>query len=136
MDMIRVIFQTIAIFALPLIIVGFPVYGLIKRVAVYEEFVTGAKEGFNVSVRIIPYLVAIMFAIGMFRASGAMGYLMEFLRGPLALIGFPAEMVPMAIVRPLSGSGSIAVLADMIRQHGADSIYVKMAATIFGSTET
>jgi spore maturation protein B len=136
METIQTIFKVFATFALPLIVVGFPLYGLLRKVNVYEEFVTGAKEGFNVSVRIIPYLVAILFAIGMFRASGAMQYLMDWLSKPLALVGFPAELVPMAIVRPLSGSGSVAVLADMIRTHGIDSIYVKMAATIFGSTET
>src|SRR4051812_11234223 len=128
--------ELIALFILPVLIVGLPVYGLIKRVAVYEKFVEGAKDGFNTSVRIIPYLVAILFAIAMFRASGAMSFLQEGLRTPLSWIGMPPEVLPMAIVRPLTGSGSLAVLADMVKTYGPDSLIVKMAGTIYGSTET
>jgi spore maturation protein B len=123
-------------FVIPIILVGFPLYGLYKRVPVYEAFVEGAKEGFNVAVRIIPYLVAILFAIAMFRASGAMDFLTDALRPLLAMIGFPAEVLPMAIIRPLTGSGSAGVVVDMIDRYGEDSILVKMAATMFGSTET
>jgi spore maturation protein B len=126
----------VAVFVLPLLIVGIPVLGLLRRVPVYESFVEGAKDGFTTAVRILPYLVAILFAIAMFRASGALGLLQEGLRKPLSLIGFPPEVLPMAIVRPLTGSGSVGVLADMVKQYGADSIFVKIAATIYGSTET
>lgn len=126
----------LSFFVIPLMLVGFPLYGLYKRVPVYESFVEGAKEGFGVAVRIIPYLVAILFAIGMFRASGAMDFLTEALRPVLALVGFPAEVLPMAIIRPLTGSGSAAVLAEMISVYGEDSLFVKMAAVMFGSTET
>lgn len=118
------------------LIVGLPLYGLFRRVPVYEAFVDGAKDGFAVAVRIIPYLVAILFAIAMFRASGAMTVLVEALRTPLAAIGFPPEVLPMAIVRPLSGSGSAAVLVDIQQEHGATSTITRIAATIFGSTET
>jgi len=121
---------------LVLLIVGLPLYGLIRRVPVYETFVDGAKDGFNVAVRIIPYLVAILFAIAMFRASGAMTELINLLRTPLGAIGFPPEVLPMAIVRPLSGSGSAAVLVDIQAQHGTNSLITQIAATIFGSTET
>ena len=96
----------------------------------------GAKEGFQVAVRIIPYLVAILFAIAMFRASGAMDFLARALAPVLGLIGFPPEVLPMAIIRPLTGSGSAGIVVDMIRQYGEDSIFVKMAAVMFGSTET
>src|SRR3954464_1660496 len=113
-------------FIIPLMLVLIPLYGMFKRVAVYEEFVTGAKEGFQVAVRIIPYLVAILFAIGMFRASGAMQYLMDMLRPVLSPLGIPPEIIPMAITRPLSGGGSLGVLKDMINAHGLDSIFVKM----------
>lgn len=136
MDTFRQIMQIVPIVILPLILIGFPLYGLYKRVPVYEEFVTGAKEGFNVAVRIIPYLVAILVAIGMFRASGAMDFLIEGLRPALSFVGIPPEILPMAITRPLTGSGSVGVLADMTKQYGADSVIVKMAATMFGSTET
>lgn len=129
-------FQIIAVFILPVLIVIFPLYGLIKKVKVYEEFVEGAKEGFDIAVRIIPYLVAILFAIGMFRASGAMEWFITGLDPVLSFVGFPPEVLPMAIIRPLTGSGSLGVLADMIRTYGEDSLIVKMASTMFGSTET
>ena len=136
MEPIRSLISLLAYFVIPVIVVGFPLYGLYKRVPVYESFVEGAKEGFNVSVRIIPYLVAILFAIGMFRASGAMDFLVTSLNPLLTLIGFPGEVLPMAIIRPLTGSGSAGLVADMINQYGEDSLFVKMAATMFGSTET
>jgi spore maturation protein B len=136
METLRNIISLLSFFVLPLIVVGFPLYGLIKRVPVYESFVEGAKEGFQVAVRIIPYLVAILFAIGMFRASGAMDFLIRALDPMLAFVGFPPEVLPMAIIRPLTGSGSAGIVVDMIRQYGEDSIFVKMAAVMFGSTET
>ncbi len=128
--------QTIAAFILPLIIVMIPLYGLLKKVQVYEVFVEGAREGFQIGVRIIPYLVAILFAIGMFRESGAMDFFMMALGPVLGWVGFPVEVLPMAIFRPLTGSGSVGVLADMVATYGEDSLFVKMAATMFGSTET
>lgn len=136
MDTVRSIIEVVSVFVLPLLIVGFPLYGLIKRVPVYEEFVEGAKDGFKVAVTIIPYLVAILFAIGMFRASGAMEFMVEGLRPVLGWIGVPPEVLPMMIIRPLTGSGSAAIVLDMIQQFGEDSILVKMVATMFGSTET
>ncbi len=136
MEIVRSIIDILSVFVLPAMIVGFPLYGLLKRVPVYEEFVEGAKEGFDVAVTIIPYLVAILFAIGMFRASGAMDFLIDGLRPVLTLVGIPAEVIPMGIIRPLTGSGSAAVVLDMINQFGEDSLLVKMAATMFGSTET
>ena len=136
MDTVRNAINLLSYFIIPLMLVGFPLYGLYKRVPVYESFVEGGKEGFQVAVRIIPYLVAILFAIAMFRASGAMEALTRALNPLLSLIGFPAELLPMAIIRSLSGSGSAALVADMIKQYGEDSIYVKMAAVMFGSSET
>ncbi len=136
MDTVRSIIEIVSVFVLPLLIVGFPLYGLIKKVPVYEEFVEGAKDGFKVAVTIIPYLVAILFAIGMFRASGAMEFMVEGLRPVLGWIGVPPEVLPMMIIRPLTGSGSAAIVLDMIQQFGEDSILVKMVATMFGSTET
>jgi len=136
MEAVRQAIQLASFFVIPAMLVGFPLYGLYKRVPVYEAFVEGAKEGFQVAVRIIPYLVAILFAIGMFRASGAMDFLASALQPVLSLVGFPAEVLPMAIIRPLTGSGSAGLVADMIQQYGEDSIFVKMAAVMFGSTET
>lgn len=136
MDIIRTIIDIFSVFVLPLLIVGFPLYGLYKKVPVYEEFVEGAKEGFRVAVMVIPYLVAILFAIGMFRASGALDFITEGLRPVLGLVGIPPEVLPMGIIRPLTGSGSAGILVDMINKYGEDSIFVKIAATMFGSTET
>jgi spore maturation protein B len=136
LEIIRDVVSVASYFVLPTLIVGFPLYGLYKGVRVYEVFVEGAKEGFNVAVTIIPYLIAILFAIGMFRASGAMDFLVDLLDPALALIGVPAEVVPMGLIRPLTGSGSAGLVADMIAQYGEDSILVKMVATMFGSTET
>ncbi len=136
MDALRTAIGVLSVFVIPLILVGFPLYGLYKRVPVYESFVEGAKEGFAVAVRIIPYLVAILFAVAMFRESGAMDFLVSALSPVLAVIGFPAEVLPMAIVRSLTGSGSAGLVVDMISEYGEDSIFVKMAAVMFGSSET
>lgn len=136
MESVRNAIGLVSVFILPAILVGFPLYGLIKRVPVYESFVEGAKEGFGVAVRIIPYLVAILFAIAMFRASGAMDVLVSVLQPVLGVLGFPAEVLPMAIIRPLTGSGSAGLIVDMIGRYGEDSIFVKMAAVMFGSSET
>lgn len=136
MDTIRAFIEVCSALVLPILIVGFPLYGMWKKVPVYEEFVEGAKGGFQVAVTIIPYLVAILFAIGMFRASGAMDFVIDGLRPILAWVAVPAEVLPMMILRPLTGSGSAAIVLDMINQYGPDSLLVKMAATMFGSTET
>jgi len=121
---------------LPLLILFIIAFGLMKKVAVYEEFVEGGKEGFATAVKIIPYLVAMLFAIAMFRASGAMEILLSIIAPVFSLLGIPAEVLPMAVVRPLTGSGSVGILAELIQTHGADSLIVKVAATMFGSTET
>ena len=136
MSDIRDAINLISVFIVPVILVAFPLVGLYKRVPVYETFVEGAKEGFQVAVRIIPYLVAILFAIAMFRASGAMDFLARALGPLLSLVGVPPEVLPMAIIRPLTGSGSAGIVVDMLKQYGEDSILVKMAAVMFGSTET
>lgn len=136
METLRSALDVLAVFVIPMIIIGFPVYGLYKRVPVYEEFVTGAKEGFQVAVNIIPYLVAILFAVAMFRASGAMDFFVNALRPVLEPLGWPPEVLPMVITRPLTGSGSAGIMLDLINRYGADSIIVKIAATMFGSSET
>lgn len=136
MEPLRSIIDIVSVFVLPAMIVGFPLYGLLKKVAVYEEFVEGAKGGFKTAVMIIPYLVAILFAIAMFRASGAMEFMISGLRPVMGWFGIPSEVLPMMIMRPLTGSGSAAIVLDMIAQYGEDHILVKMVATMFGSTET
>ena len=98
--MIRAILGAISLWAIPVLLVGIPLVGMIRKIKVYDVFIEGAKEGFQVAVRIIPYLVAILFAIAMFRASGAMDFLARALAPVLGLIGFPPEVLPMAIIRP------------------------------------
>jgi len=128
--------QQLTSFIIPLLILLILSHGLIKKISVYEEFVEGAREGFTIAVNIIPYLVAMLFAIAMFRASGALDFLLSLLTPIADLFGFSAEIIPMGLVRPLTGSGSVGVLAELISTHGEDSIIVKAAAVIFGSTET
>src|SRR3954469_20582230 len=107
--------------AIPLIIFVIVVVAMFRKVKVYEEFVEVAKDGFNVAVRIIPYLVAMLVAIGMFRASGAMDILTNALSPVTSALGFPSELVPLAIVRNLSGSGSLGLMTDIMKAHGPDS---------------
>jgi spore maturation protein SpmA len=129
--------QVVSIIAIPLLIFVFIGYGALKKVKVYEQFVEGAKEGFNIAVRIIPYLVAMLVAIGIFRAGGAMdNWLIPLLRIFTDPIGFPAEALPMALMRPLSGSGSLGIMAETMAVHGPDSFIGILVSTFFGSTET
>jgi spore maturation protein SpmA len=130
------IIQVFSTLAIPLLIFIFIGYGAIKKVKVYETFVEGAKEGFNVAIRIIPYLVAMLMAIGIFRAGGAMDWLVYILRPFTDLIGMPAEALPMALMRPLSGSGSLGIMSEIISVHGPDSFLGIMVSTFYGSTET
>jgi len=122
--------------AVPLILVAIPLYGYIKGVKVYELFVEGAAEGFTLGVRIIPYLVAMFVALGMFRASGAMDLLTGLVGPALKVLGVPAEVVPLMLIRPLSGGGALGVTAELIRTHGPDSFIGRLASTMQGSTET
>lgn len=128
--------QTLSIFAIPALILFVVAYGAIKKVKIYEAFVEGAKEGFNIGVRIIPFLVAMLVAIGIFRAGGGMDILTTLLSPITSLIGMPAETVPMAFMRPLSGSGALGVMSEIIKTHGADSLIGRMVSVMMGSGET
>jgi spore maturation protein B len=134
--MIRMIFEQISLWAIPVLLVGIPLVGMIRRVKVYDTFIEGAKEGFQVAVRIIPFLVGILVAIGMFRASGAMDLMTNALRPAMSAINFPPEIFPLAVLRPLSGSGSLALATDIIKRYGPDSLIARIAATMYGSSET
>ena len=135
-ELFKSIIQIISTLAIPMLIFIFIGYGAIKKVKIYEVFVEGAKEGFDVAVRIRPYLVAMLVAIGIFRAGGAMEILIYGLTPITNFIGMPAEALPMAIMRPLSGSGSLGIMAEIIATHGADSFIGILVSTFFGSTET
>jgi spore maturation protein SpmA len=123
---------------MPGLMAGFLLFGLVRRVRVYEVFVDGAKEGFQVALKIIPYLVAILTAVGMFRASGALDALVQVLGPWTSRVGLPAEALPMALLRPLSGSGAFAVLAAIINDPaiGPDSYTGVLVSTLQGCTET
>jgi spore maturation protein SpmA/spore maturation protein SpmB len=129
-------FNALSPLAIPFLLIFFPVNAAARGIPVYTEFVEGAKEGFGIVVRIIPYLVGMLVAISVFRDSGALGLLQGILRRPLEFARFPVELLPMVLMRPLSGSGSMAVLADLVKQFGPDNILSFMAATIYGSAET
>jgi spore maturation protein B len=133
---IRAILETVSLWAIPLLLVGIPLVGMIRGIKVYDVFIEGAKEGFQVAIRIIPFLVGILVAIGMFRGSGAMDMLTNALRPLMAGTGFPAELFPLVVLRTLSGSGSLALSTDVIHRYGADSLMSRMAATLYGSSET
>jgi spore maturation protein SpmA len=123
---------------IPSLMMGFLLFGVIRRVRIYEVFVEGAKDGFQVAIKIIPYLVAILVAVGMFRASGAMEAMVGFLGDFTAKVGLPAEALPMALLRPLSGSGAYGIMASIIQDPGVgpDSYVGYLVSTLQGSTET
>ncbi len=131
-----IIMKGFSAYAIPVILLVVVLLGFTKKVKVYESFIEGAKEGFTVAVNIIPFLVAILVAIGMFRASGAMDFLVKLLSPLTNLIGMPAETLPVALMRPLSGSGSLGLVTELMNQHGPDSFIGRVASTMFGSTET
>jgi spore maturation protein B len=135
-DLFRNVINFISIIAIPLMIAVFLVWGFVKKVRVYEVFIEGAKDGFNTAIRIIPYLVAMLFAIGIFRASGAMDVLASIVSPVTNLIGMPADVLPMAIMRPLSGSGSLGIMTELMKTHGPDSFVGVLASTLYGSSET
>ncbi len=121
----------------PLLILGVPLYAYAaKRIRVYESFIEGAKEGFQIGVRIIPYLVAILVAIGMFRASGAMDWLVWLIQPVVRWAGFPAEALPSSLMRSLSGSAAFAMSSEIFKIHGPDSFIGRLVSVIQGSTET
>jgi spore maturation protein SpmA len=130
------IVNSVSVAAIPFLVLFFPVYAFLKGLKVYEEFVEGAKEGFNVAIRIIPYLVAMLLAIAIFRGGGGIDLLTKALGPALRAVSFPPELLPMALMRPLSGSGSLAIFSDLAKQLGPDHLITRMAGTIYGSTET
>ncbi|MFH1114971.1 MAG: nucleoside recognition domain-containing protein [Pseudomonadota bacterium] len=117
-------------------LVGIPCYGFAKGVKVYESFVEGAKEGFETAVRIIPYLVAILVAVGMFRASGAVELLSQCVPGSMKSLGLSPEVLSLALMRPLSGAASLGILGEIIASQGADSYEARLGAVMTGCTET
>lgn len=120
----------------PLIVTSLCVYGLLKRVNIFESFVEGVKEGMRTVVFIAPTMIALLLAVGMLRESGLLSWLSEAIRPAAQAVGFPAELVPMGLLRPVSGSGATAILTGIYQDFGADSFLAKCASVVSGSTET
>lgn len=123
-------------YSIPFVILFFVGYGLYKKINVYESFTTGAKEGFTTAVNIIPFLVGMLMAIGIFRASGAMDLLIKAISPLTSKLGIPSEVVPMALIRPLSGGGAQGMMTDLVTTHGPQSLIGRISAVMMGSTET
>jgi spore maturation protein B len=119
-----------------MLIAFIPLYASLRKVPVYESFIDGAKDGFQTAVSIIPHLVGMMTAISMFRASGAMDAMIGLIRPLLEGFGIPGEVLPLALLRPITGAGSLAFVTDLIKEHGPDSYVARIASTIQGSTDT
>jgi spore maturation protein B len=121
---------------LPALIAGVLGWGLVRGTPVYDSFVRGAGRGVKTAVSVLPCLVAVMVAVEMMKASGALDLLCGLLAGPLELIGIPPEAAPLVVVRPFSGMASLSMLDDLYRRLGPDSIAARVASTIMGCTET
>lgn len=117
-------------------LVFIPLYAAYRKVPVYESFIEGAKDGFGTAVSIIPHLVGMMAAISMFRASGAMDAIVSAVKPLFEWMGVPAEVLPLGLLRPITGAGSLAFASDLIAAHGPDSMIGRIASTIQGSTDT
>lgn len=138
-DQIKEVSTLTANFTLILIIIAFIVLALLRRVNVYEAFIEGAKDGFGIAVKIIPFLVAILVAIGIFRASGAMDFIISGFASFFGWIGFDTEFtkaLPVAFMKPLSGSGARGLMVDAMTTYGADSFVGRLACTLQGATDT
>jgi spore maturation protein B len=126
----------ISLWAIPMIIAFIPLYGWFRKVPIYESFTDGAKDGFGTAISIIPHLVAMMVAISIFRESGALEWMISGIAPLFALIGVPADILPLAILRPITGTGALAVTSDIIEHFGPDSFLGRLASTMQGSTDT
>jgi spore maturation protein B len=122
--------------AIPALLFIIPLIALKKRVKVYETFIEGAENGFATAIKTIPYLVAMLVAINVFKASGAMDLLVKVISPVTGALGAPAEILPLAIMRPLSGGGALGITADLIKTYGPDSFIGRLASTLQGSTDT
>ena len=123
-------------YVVPILLIAVLVYGLVKRVNVYDSFVLGAKKSFNLSLSIFPYLVAIFIMVNALHASGVDVWISKIFAPPFRLLGVPSEVVQLVLLRPFSGSGSLAILTDVYKTYGVDSYVGRCASVIMGSSET
>ncbi|MGA8943476.1 MAG: spore maturation protein [Thermoactinomyces sp.] len=121
---------------LPAIIVFVPLYAIFRKIPVYDSFIEGAKDGFPTAISIIPHLVGMMVAVSIFRDTGALQFYLRILNPVLGWIHIPDEVIPIGILRPISGTGSLAFVESILRTYGPDSFLGKLASTIQGSTDT
>ena len=123
-------------YIIPIILVLVTLFGLIKKVNVFEAFVRGAKDGIYTLFRIAPTMIGLIVAVGVFKSSGALDLICTFLQPVTDFLGFPKQLVPMAMLRPVSGSGATAILTNVFKEYGADSFVGRCASVLSGSTET
>jgi spore maturation protein SpmA len=128
--------SALSVLVLPWLIFLFPLYAALRRIPVYEQFVEGGKEAVQVILRILPYLVGMLAAVGMFSMAGGMDLITWILHPLTDLFGFPSQLVPMAVIRPFSSAAALGLLTDLIRNNGPDSLIALMAATFYGCSET
>ena len=128
--------QLLAEWMVLFVLAGIPIIGWIRGVRVYEAFVEGASEGFSIAIRLMPFLIAMLVAVNVFRASGAMDIIIVYLEPCLAVFHIPSDLVPLALLRPFSGTASLGVTTDILSRYGADSLLGLMASTAMGSTDT
>lgn len=126
----------ISLWIIPVLISLILIYAVWKRVPVFETFVDGAKDGFHTAIKILPHLVGMMVAITIFRDSGALSILTNILSPIFDLLHFPEEVFPLAMLRPITGTGALAIMTDLIAEHGPDSFIGRLASTMQGSTDT
>lgn len=134
--MVYSVISTLSKWAVPLLLLIIPLIAQIRGIKVFETFVEGAEKGFETAIKTIPYLVAMMVAIGVFRASGAMDLFISAIKPLTSLVGAPPEILPLGIMRPLSGGGALGITAELIKTHGPDSFVGRLASTLQGSTDT
>jgi spore maturation protein B len=128
--------EQVSIWSIPVLVACVSLYAIIKKVPVYTTFTQGAKDGFSTAVMIIPYLTAMLCAIGMFRACGAMDFICNLLAPLTELIGLPASVLPMGIMRSFSGGAAEGLMSDILAQYGTQSLEGRIASVALGSTET
>jgi len=128
--------DAMSVWAIPVLLGVIPLYGWIRGVNVYETFVKGAEEGFRMALMMLPYLVGILVALSIFQVSGAMARVIGLLTGPLAAVGVPAPVVPLMLVRPLSGGAALGMTAEILHRYGPDSLVGRLASTLQSSTDT
>ncbi len=128
--------SALSLWMIPVLILFILIYGTYKRVPTYETFVEGGKEGIKITFSIIPFLIGMMVAISIFRASGAMDAVISLIKPVLNVLGVPSEVVPLALIRPISGNAALGMASDLISSYGPDSFIGRVASTIQGSTDT